>query len=52
MNDESSSTPDGSTDTTDEQKKHTDELSDGSASGNATEDPAQDSDTSSGGDPA
>jgi hypothetical protein len=52
MSDESPSTPDGSTDMTDEQKKHTDELSDGSPSGNATDDPQQDSDTSSGGDPA
>lgn len=43
--------PDGSTDTTDEQKKHTDELGDGSPTGNATEDPNQDSDTTSGGEP-
>ncbi|WP_157887679.1 hypothetical protein [Frondihabitans sp. PAMC 28766] len=45
------STTDGSTNVTDEQKKHTDSLGDGSPTGDATEDPKQDSDTTSGGEP-
>ncbi|RKR74802.1 hypothetical protein [Frondihabitans australicus] len=43
--------PGGSTDITDEQKKRTADLGDGSPTGNATEDPQQDSDTPSGGEP-
>ncbi len=43
--------PDGSTDTTDAQKKHTQDLGDGSPSGDAVDDPNQESDTTSGGDP-
>lgn len=35
---------------TPEQKAYTDSLGDGTPSGNATEDPSQDSDTTSGGD--
>lgn len=44
--------PDGSTDATEEQREHTDRLSDGSVSGDATTDPDQDSDITSGGEPA
>lgn len=43
--------PDGSTNITDEQREYTEQLGDGSPSGNATDDPKQDSDTASGGDP-
>lgn len=43
--------PDGSTDITEMQRAYTEALGDGSPSGNATEDPKQDSDTASGGDP-
>ena len=51
MSDTQDSTPDGSTNISQEQKKRTDELNDGSPTGNATKDPNQDSDTTSGGDP-
>lgn len=44
-------TPDGSTNITDEQREYTEQLSDGSNSGNATTDPQQDSDIDSGGEP-
>lgn len=44
-------TPDGSTNTTDEQREYTEQLSDGSNTGNATTDPEQDSDIDSGGEP-
>ncbi|THG29898.1 hypothetical protein [Naasia lichenicola] len=40
-----------STDTTEGQDSYTEQLPDGSPSGNATEDPEQESDTTSGGDP-
>jgi hypothetical protein len=42
---------DGSTNVSDKKKAHTDQLGDGSPTGNATEDPQQDSDTTSGGEP-
>lgn len=45
------STPDGSTNISDEQKNYTDSLGDGSPTGSATTDPAQDSDAASGGEP-
>jgi hypothetical protein len=48
----SETTPTGSSDPTDEQEQHTEDLPDGSASGDATEDPQQDSDVDSGGEPA
>lgn len=44
-------TTDGSTDISEEQKKQNDSLADGSPSGDATKDPDQESDTTSGGDP-
>lgn len=43
--------PDGSTNISDAERQRTDELADGSPTGNATEDPNQDSDTNSGGEP-
>lgn len=43
--------PDGSTNISDSERQRTDELADGSPTGNATEDPNQDSDTNSGGEP-
>lgn len=43
--------PNGSTDITDEQQERTANLADGSSTGNATEDPNQDSDINSGGEP-
>lgn len=50
MNDALSGTgPDG---VSEEDARRTEELPDGSASGNATEDPQQDSDVDSGGEPA
>lgn len=48
---ESSDTPDGSTNISEEQKTRTENLPDGSSSGNAVEDPKQDSDIDSGGEP-
>jgi hypothetical protein len=48
---ESSGTPDGSTNITEEEKTRTENLPDGSSSGNAVEDPEQDSDIDSGGEP-
>ena len=51
MTDSPTEAPDGSTNITEEQKAHTENLSDGSPSGNATEDPKQDSDVTSGGSP-
>jgi hypothetical protein len=44
--------PDGSTDVSDEERQRTADLGDGSSTGNATEDPHQDSDVDSGGEPA
>jgi hypothetical protein len=46
------SAPDGSTDVSDEDRQRTADLGDGSSTGNATEDPHQDSDVDSGGEPA
>lgn len=47
------STPrDGSTNVSDADRRRTADLPDGSPTGNATEDPQQDSDTDSGGEPA
>lgn len=43
--------PDGSTELTEEQEKYTENLGDGTRTGDATEDPNQDSDVTSGGDP-
>lgn len=43
--------PDGSTDMTEKQQSHTADLADGSPSGDATTDPGQSSDTTSGGSP-
>jgi hypothetical protein len=43
--------PDGSTEVTDKQQAHTEDLADGSPSGDATTDPEQSSDTTSGGSP-
>jgi hypothetical protein len=43
--------PDGSTNLTEEQKRYTEQLGDGSPTGDATEDPRQDTDTASGGEP-
>jgi hypothetical protein len=51
MTDATDTPKDGSTEISDEEKKHTDDLGDGSPSGDATEDPTQDSDTTSGGEP-
>lgn len=48
---EPDTTPEGSTDPTEAQKQHTQDLPDGSPSGDATKDPDQDSDTTSGGEP-
>ncbi|WP_175472081.1 MULTISPECIES: hypothetical protein [unclassified Curtobacterium] len=48
----SDTTPDGSSDPTDAQQQYTEDLPDGSPTGDATKDPAQDSDTDSGGEPA
>ncbi|WIB77541.1 hypothetical protein DEJ28_00155 [Curtobacterium sp. MCPF17_002] len=48
----SETTPNGSSEPTDEQAKRTEDLPDGSASGDATQDPEQDSDVDSGGEPA
>lgn len=44
-------TPDGSTNVTDEQQEYTEQLGDGTPSGSATENPNEDSDTVSGGEP-
>lgn len=49
---DTNSTPDGSTDASDEELQRTEDLPDGSGSGDATEDPHQDSDVDSGGEPA
>lgn len=46
-----SEAPDGSTDITEEQREYTEALGDGSPGGNETEDPHEDTDTASGGDP-
>lgn len=48
----SDTTPNGSSEPTDDERQYTEDLPDGSPSGNATEDPAQDSDHDSGGEPA
>jgi hypothetical protein len=52
MTDANESIPDGSTNISEADKKKTENLSDGSPSGDATKDPEQDSDTTSGGEPA
>jgi len=48
----SETTPTGSSDPSEEQAQHTADLPDGSPSGHATEDPHEDSDHDSGGEPA
>jgi hypothetical protein len=48
---EDSTTPDGSTNISDADRHRTADLPDGSPTGNATQDPHQDSDTNSGGEP-
>lgn len=48
---ENSTTPDGSTNVSDAERRRTADLPDGSPTGNATEDPNQDSDIDSGGEP-
>lgn len=50
--DSSGEVPNGSTNISDAEQQRTDDLPDGSPTGNATEDPNQDSDTNSGGEPA
>lgn len=47
-----STTPDGSSDPTETQQQYTEDLPDGSSTGDATKDPEQDSDVDSGGEPA
>jgi hypothetical protein len=49
--DESTETPDGSTNVTSRQQDQTDSLADGSQSGDATTDPEQSNDITSGGSP-
>ena len=44
--------PTGSSEPTDAERQYTEDLPDGSPSGDATEDPAKDSDHDSGGEPA
>ncbi len=53
MSDQHSDTnpTDGSTDAPESEFQRTDDLPDGSSTGNATEDPQQDSDVDSGGEP-
>ena len=53
MSDQHSDTnpTDGSTDATESEFQRTEDLPDGSSTGNATEDPQQDSDVDSGGEP-
>ena len=46
-----SEAPDGSTNISDEQREYTEALGDGSPTGNAADDPHQETDTASGGDP-
>ncbi|ANJ25633.1 hypothetical protein [Agromyces aureus] len=46
-----SDSPDGSTDISEERKRYTEQLGDGTPTGHATEDPHEDTDTASGGDP-
>ncbi|KQR27150.1 hypothetical protein ASF75_14865 [Curtobacterium sp. Leaf154] len=46
-----STTPDGSSDPTETQQQYTEDLPDGSSTGDATKDPQQDSDVDSGGEP-
>lgn len=48
----SDTTPHGSGQTSDEARQYTEDLPDGSRTGDATEDPEQDSDVDSGGEPA
>lgn len=48
----SDTTPDGTSQPSDEELRRTEELGDGSRTGDATEDPDQDSDVDSGGEPA
>jgi hypothetical protein len=52
MSNDSAGPSDTSTSPDEEQQQYTDDLGDGSATGNATEDPQQDSDVDSGGEPA
>lgn len=46
-----SDTPDGSTEISQNREEYTEQLGDGTPTGDATEDPDQESDTTSGGDP-
>jgi len=48
----SDTTPSGSSEPTADERQYTEDLPDGSPSGDATEDPGQDSDHDSGGEPA
>lgn len=48
----SDTTADGTNGPTDDELQRTEDLGDGSSTGNATEDPDQDSDVDSGGEPA
>jgi len=54
MSDQHSATDhtDGSTDVSESEAQRTEDLPDGSSTGNATQDPQQDSDVDSGGEPA
>lgn len=51
MSTDNNTGPDGSTNISDADKERTENLGDGSPTGDATKDPRQDSDTSSGGEP-
>lgn len=48
----SDTTPNGTNEPTDDERQYTEDLPDGSSTGDATEDPEQDSDRDSGGEPA
>ncbi|MFJ3033476.1 hypothetical protein ACIPC2_03575 [Curtobacterium pusillum] len=48
----SDTTPTGSSEPTDAERQYTEDLPDGSPSGDATKDPGKDSDHDSGGEPA
>ena len=48
----SDTTSNGSTEPTDAERQYTEDLPDGSSTGDATKDPQQDSDVDSGGEPA
>ncbi|MGN8050340.1 hypothetical protein ACTJKO_11705 [Curtobacterium sp. 22159] len=47
----SDTTPNGTNEPTDDERQYTEDLPDGSSTGDATEDPEQDSDRDSGGEP-